>query len=315
MMIQTGTFLMFSDDSVGLANIKELKCDMPCSNESWDATREEWLCLAPAKPVWFPTALATLLEGNPIYEDLSSFSVLALLGAILVHIATYERLCWYKPAASDEMWQISMQKTLYAWEETWKHHPQANPNPYSDAHGPLMADAVPLLNTAYFHIYVPRLLERIKHHLTASVQRPEMTAEEFNLMLMPESDRERDMMFRAATHAAHSLHVRARLGFNLVARTACLDMGFHYGYTGFESGINRPCGFLMIATILSTWNWVVRNTGQRPGEELLQEIISEILQEMEEQMCFKEIPTVAPLETVRRMMDISWVWGCMKPRN
>ena len=238
MMIQTATFLMFSDESVGIANIKELKCDMPCSNESWDATQEEWLARGPSNPVWFPTALATLLEGKPIYEDLSSFSVLTLLGAILVHIATYERLSWYRPPSSDEVWQTSMQKTLHAWEDTWKRHPQANPNPYSDEYGPLMADAIPLLNTAYFHIYSPRILQRIKDNVGTSIQRPDMTAEEFNSMLMPRSDTEREMMFRAATHAAHSLQVRARLGYDLVARTACLDMGFHYGYTGFESGID-----------------------------------------------------------------------------
>jgi hypothetical protein len=63
--------------------------------------------------------------------------------------------------------------------------------------------------------------------------------------------------------------------------------------------------------ILSTWNWVVQNSAQKAGEEVLQEIISEILREMEEQMGFKEIPTVAPLETVRLMMEVGWVWGCM----
>jgi hypothetical protein len=63
--------------------------------------------------------------------------------------------------------------------------------------------------------------------------------------------------------------------------------------------------------ILSTWNWVVQNSVQSPGEEVLQGIISEILHEMDEQMGFKETPTVAPLETVRRMMEVGWVWGCM----
>jgi hypothetical protein len=241
MMIQSATYLMFSDESVGIPNLKEFRCDMPCSNELWDASQAEWLLLSPAEPVWFPTALATILEGNPIITDnLSPFALLALLGAILAQIATYERLNWYKPPCSDPQWAIQMQLTLHAWEDTWKRHPHANPNPYSSPHGPMMADAIPLVNTAYFHIYCPRLLHRIKFYLSQPMSRPEMTREEFSAIIMPQSETEREMMFRGATHAAHSLSVRARLGFGLVARTACLDMGFHYGYTGFESGISFP---------------------------------------------------------------------------
>ena len=56
---------------------------------------------------------------------------------------------------------------------------------------------------------------------------------------------------------------------------------------------------------------MVQNSVQSPGEEVLHEIIAEILHEMDEQMGFREIPTVAPLETVRRMMEVGWVWGCM----
>jgi hypothetical protein len=238
---------MFSDESVGLANPKELKCDMPCSNEIWEATEAEWRSLSPFEPLWFPSAFATLLEGRPIEENISQFGVLVLLGAILIHIATYERLSWYKAPCSDQIWTTSMLATLHAWEDTWKSHPQANPNPYSDIYGPLMADAIPLLNTAYFHIYCPRLLQRIKDYLTSSVESPQMSREVFNAILMPQSDLEREMLFRAATHAAHSLHLRARLGYNLVARTACLDMGFHYGYTGFESGTIVIYGELMIS--------------------------------------------------------------------
>lgn len=237
-MIQTAVYLMHSDASVCIANLKEMKCDLPCSNELWGATEIEWRALPAPEPVWFPSAMTDLLDGHPVRENIGSFAVICLLGAILVHIATYERLAWYKSPNSDEIWSTSMQRTLRAWEATWKSHPHANPNPYSDEHGPLMADALPLLNTAYFHIYVPRTLQRIKEMLMTLVQRPEVGQEELRAILMPQSDAEREGLFRAATHAAHSLLVRARLGYNLVARTACLDMGFHYVYTGFEAGFS-----------------------------------------------------------------------------
>ena len=239
MMLQTSVYLMFSDDSLGIMNLQELKCDLPCSTELWEATKSEWSLLPSAKPIWFPSALATLLEGDPILdEDLSEFGVVALLGAIVTQIAMYERLNWYKSPCADQIWTSSILNTLHAWEVTWRRHPHANPNPFGNIHGPLLADAVPLLNTAYFHIYAPRTLRRIKEYLESSVYRAEMTCEEFNAVLIPQSEIEREMLFRAATHAAHSLHIRARLGYNLVARASCLDTGFHYGYTGFESGTN-----------------------------------------------------------------------------
>lgn len=56
---------------------------------------------------------------------------------------------------------------------------------------------------------------------------------------------------------------------------------------------------------------MINNSPERPGEEALREIISEILQEMEEQMGFKESAAVAPLETVQRMMSVGWVWRCI----
>jgi hypothetical protein len=63
--------------------------------------------------------------------------------------------------------------------------------------------------------------------------------------------------------------------------------------------------------ILSSWNWVISHSPERPGEAALKDIIREILQEMEEQMGFKESSSVAPLETVQRMMSVGWVWGCI----
>jgi hypothetical protein len=150
-------------------------------------------------PLRYHGKFAQAVQGN-----LSSFGVLSLLGAVLVHIAKYERLAWYQTPNSDDIWATSIQKTLQAWETTWRQHSHATPNPYSETHGPLMADAVPLLNTAYFHIYAPRALRWIKETLMTSVRRPETSREEFNAIMMPQPDSEREGLFRAATHAAHS---------------------------------------------------------------------------------------------------------------
>jgi hypothetical protein len=100
------------------------------------------------------------------------------------------------------------------------------------------------------------------------------------------------------------------LGYNLVARTGSLDMGFHHAFTGFESGMpdtRNPD----VALILSTWIWVSKYGGSSPGQEILQYIISDVLKEMREQMCLDDIDVVVPLATVRKMMMVNWVWGCM----
>src|SRR5579859_7821142 len=101
MMIQTSVFVMFSDTSVALANIKEFKSDLPCSNELWEATELEWRIL-PSEPVWFPSAVASLFEGTPVQENISPMAVLSLLSAVLVQLATHERLTWYQPPSSDQ---------------------------------------------------------------------------------------------------------------------------------------------------------------------------------------------------------------------
>jgi len=66
---------------------------------------------------------------------------------------------------------------------------------------------------------------------------------------------------------------------------------------------------VIVAMILSTWNWVVRHSPLRPEEEMLQDLIVEILKEMEQQMCVKNIPSVAPLTTLMSMLEVGWVWG------
>jgi hypothetical protein len=229
---------MFSDESVGIAHLGQVKCDLPCSSELWEANEEEWQKLPRPRPGWFPSTMSSILSGTPVYADLGTFSVLALMGGMLVHIATHERLSWHKAPCADQEWTTSISNTLCGWEETWKHHPQANPNLYNDTDGPLMADCVPLLNTAYFHIYAPRLLLRMKEMLVTAIQNPlDITREQFHAVLMSQSEGERNMLFRAAAHAAHSLHVRARLGYNLVAHSASLDNAPYYSFTGFESCI------------------------------------------------------------------------------
>jgi hypothetical protein len=159
----------------------------------WEATETEWYEMPLSQPLWFPSLLATLLEGNMVHEDLGSFVILSLLSGILIHIATYERYRWYKPPASDEAWTTSMLKTLQAWGDTWKRHPHAKPNPYNSPHGPLMVDCLPILNIAFFHVYVPDLLDRIKKNLASGQW---STREEFHALLTPKSDAERNLLFR-----------------------------------------------------------------------------------------------------------------------
>jgi len=68
----------------------------------------------------------------------------------------------------------------------------------------------------------------------------------------------------------------------------------------------------MIAVILSSWIWVSEHSVATAGQEVLMGIIHDVIKEMKEQMCLEEPDAVAPLTTVRRMMEQGWVWGYVK---
>lgn len=65
-----------------------------------------------------------------------------------------------KSAYSARGFEASLKK----WEEKWQSHPQSSHLP-SSHHSPLAADAISLLNSAYYHLHGSRQLRQMKRVL------------------------------------------------------------------------------------------------------------------------------------------------------
>jgi hypothetical protein len=244
-----------------LPSNKDIECQLPCSTLEWESPEQEWLQLDHTSPLDFNECLTSILDGCPvIHPSLSSLAVVILLCAILVQIATHERVVWHKPPLFSEEWILDILAALHAWEDTWKAHPERTPNPFDK--NPVMADAIPLLNTAYFHIFAPRLLSRIKgviREASLSVARgvtEVMTLGEAMEAVKPNSGTEREYMLKAAAHATHSLFVRAKFGYSRLGKISSLDSGFHYGFTGFESCTNPRLPLFWEAELICSFDFV-----------------------------------------------------------
>jgi len=212
---------------------------------------------------------------------------------------------------------------LQSWNRKWKSHSHATAHPFDYRHGPLLADCIPLLLTAYYHTYVSKRLKALK----ASLNIPSASAIPFGQgqthidnaegahefsdgidsipiadlekILTTQSEEEWDYLSRAAKLAASSLLLRAKLGFRYVARTAPLDMGFHYVSAGFEG-----------ALILSCWIYAANKQGRYDtATRALQSLIDGIIDEMDDMILVKGRPAIAPLAGIRSMMECGWIWA------
>jgi len=241
-MQQQAIWSIFVEDGLVLPSNKEIKSQLPCSTKAWEASEEEWLLLELSEPLRFSTCLTSLLRGIPVVDpNVGALAVVSLLCAILVHIATHERLAWYEPPLSSKDWIIAILPALHAWEHSWKTQPERTPGPFDKVNGSAIADVIPLLNTAYFHVYTPRLLDRIKRIMKDQMEQETlMPLRQVLESVKPKSEVEREYLLKAATQAVHSFHVWAMLGYPLLGGVVGLDSGFHDGYTGFESGIPPP---------------------------------------------------------------------------
>jgi len=172
---------------------------------------------------------------------------------------------------------------------------------------------------AYYHTYASQKLKLLKASLNATLQPMDITSAEiptspavqlgtdtttqsiaaFERILMPESEAEYRNLCRAAKMASAALFLRAKLGFKYVARTAPLDMGFHYVFAGFEG-----------ALLLSCWAFAASHQERVDAETCaLQSTLRDIVEEMDDQLSLKERPAIAPLAGIRSMMECGWIWA------
>lgn len=218
-----------------------------------------------SQPVTFAASLASLVRGDPLTEEVSPFGTLVLIAGLLVHILTLERTTSLDSNNARSHWVPSAEKSLKAWEKTWKNHSQASTHSPGIKNEHLLADCLPLFLTACYHTYASRLLQYSKASLRLEmlsdaprlspdaapngnsingsilpVVDGTLSLEKWEELLTPQSEIEWNDLTQAVRLAAGYILVRAKQGFRNVARTAPLEMGFHNVLSGFEGGESIP---------------------------------------------------------------------------
>lgn len=246
-----------------LPTLEDITEDLPCSEEIWTAQTDlDWQMSGSDNSEFgtsqakFITELKLLLQGYPLVLKISSFGMLVLSAGLLLHVLTIERTSFfYDSEESNGKFPLmeKAEKSLELWNSKWKSHPNATSHPFDYRHGPLLADCIPILTMAYYHTRVSRRLKRMKASLTARMvgkspfnpgdelrvnpeygRRGVISFLELEDILTASTEAEWENLSYVAKIATSSLLLRAKMGFKYVARTAPLDMGFHYVFAGFE---------------------------------------------------------------------------------
>lgn len=209
---------------------------VPCDNVVWRTrSAHEWMTAGGSRqmrqrPTLWKT-VKTLLLGQSISGNFSSFALLSLIGGLLAHICGRERLELEILDEFESDFVRRIEKSLAIWEILWRRHPDAEQVPTRRG-DPLLADCFPLLGSAHYHLYVGkelRILKSIARDLNSTVPLPKLRAN--------------GSVLKAVKYAANSWHVRAKIGMEHLKRTAALEYGGHVTVTAFEGGKFLPSSF------------------------------------------------------------------------
>lgn len=249
---------------VHLPSLGDIHQQLPCPQELWtESSKDGWLT-ATAKTAkslhstTFASSLAILIQGGTPTEEISPFGTLVLISGLLIYILILERTTSLDSTNNRSHWVTSAEKSLKAWEKTWKNHSQGPAHSTRGKNEHLLADCVPLFLTACYHTYASRLLKHLKASLGLKMlsEAPPDAApignsvrgyilptvkgaiswKTWEELLTPQSEIEWNDLTQPVRFAAGYILVRAKQGFRNVARTAPLEMGFHNVLSGFEGG-------------------------------------------------------------------------------
>lgn len=204
---------------------------LPVEEDDWTAPASSWR--APPQQIHstFSTGRA-LLRDEEILGDISPFGLLTLIGVLLRHVCVTESLMLSikleKSAYSARGFEASLKK----WEEKWQSHPQSSHLP-SSHHGPLAADAISLLNSAYYHLHGSRQLRQMKRVFMSGPADswPSDGSAFLNAAQLPGLN-------STLVRAAKSLRLYARLGIQNLKKTASTTFSCFSLISAYESGRN-----------------------------------------------------------------------------
>ncbi|CAK7238130.1 hypothetical protein SEUCBS140593_010356 [Sporothrix eucalyptigena] len=199
--------------------------------------------------------------------------------------------------------EVLMQKALAAWEEAWKIHPHSTTLPEAP-HGPLMADSILLLNTAYGRLYADEPLRQMRAlaRLPPGTLRPEQIERLFSpsssLKTPWQNDAAKQNLNKALLRACRSLVIRVHLGIRHMAKTASLTYACYGPLPAYE-------GSLLIA-----WNCLGRRLAKLPGssDPMVDRILDEVVAESQySQRTRVQRETIAMI-LYRDLIRERWIW-------
>jgi hypothetical protein len=161
-------------------------------------------------------------------NQVSAFTLFAVIGAILATICTKQRLSLNTYDAFNTEHGHEMERALATWEELWRRHPRAERNMTRLDH-PLLNDCLSLLGSAYYHLYLGGELYTLKK----IADNPQCGLD------MP-TCKDRSRAYKVIKFAANSWLVRAKLGITYLNKTGGLALGSQALITAYESGTLLP---------------------------------------------------------------------------
>ncbi|KAJ5198173.1 uncharacterized protein N7498_007290 [Penicillium cinerascens] len=271
--------------------IAEPDVPLPCSELQWSASASDWQ-ETPPRQISSVESFRKIIEGQPVEGDVTPFGLLAIISAILSYICSMENLDEYHIRRSPQLDDGSLETALRVWEDTWKRHPYCHSLPEAP-HGPLMADSILVLNSAYFHLYASRQLRELK----AFVRSPALQTSPLDLESLYSLPCHPGLV-KGLTRAARSLLLRVRLGIRHLMKTVSLSHSCYGPLPSYEGGL------------LLTWYLLGIRIFGKPGkaDPTINSIIDEMVTESEgayEPPIQREF---LPLMLIEDLFRERWVW-------
>lgn len=221
--------LFISDQENVSFNTSLLPTDipLPSSEEDWKASASTWF-LTRVSHRSLSKSLEDLMSGKGIEGYISAFGLLTLAGALVCHICSSQSTMAFHSLDTTQGFFSTLDASLRSWEESWKRHPHSSYQ-FISAHGPIMGDALALLNIAYYHIHGGRQLKFIRRFLKSNQEPSSFT---FDRDLEP---LEFPGLEKAINRAAMTIRLRSRFGISYLKRTGALTFAPYQMLSGFES--------------------------------------------------------------------------------
>ncbi|CAK7222013.1 hypothetical protein SBRCBS47491_004723 [Sporothrix bragantina] len=208
--------------------------------------------------------------------------------------------------------ETAMQTALATWEEAWMVHPQSTMLPEAP-HGPLMADSILLLNTAYGRLYADTQVREMR--ALAQLPPGPLPAGRLEQLYSPNSlhppqpahhhDGTASLntslntnLNKALVRACRSLLIRVRLGMRHMAKTASLTYACYGPLPAYE-------GSLLIA-----WYCLGQRLAKLPdgGDPLVARMLDEVVSESQySQRTRVQRETIAMI-LYRDLVRERWIW-------